>query len=75
MSAGGDCVDGSTAVTVKLGGAATPATTDGSQCSSSCSTVVIAGTTVEPITVSVLLLNIVFVVMIFAVINEAQCRT
>uniref|UniRef100_A0A1B6FH14 FERM domain-containing protein n=1 Tax=Cuerna arida TaxID=1464854 RepID=A0A1B6FH14_9HEMI len=45
---GGDCVSGG--VGTKAGGAATPATTDGSQCSSSCSTVVVAGNTSETIT-------------------------
>lgn len=49
------CIDGPSAVTIGavksalIGGAATPATTDGSQCSSSCSTVVVAGTTTDSV--------------------------
>ncbi|XP_054260749.1 protein expanded-like isoform X2 [Macrosteles quadrilineatus] len=47
---GADYVDGNGGAKPSAGGAGTPATTDGSQCSSSCSTVVVAGTTSEPIT-------------------------
>uniref|UniRef100_A0A1B6BZW1 FERM domain-containing protein n=1 Tax=Clastoptera arizonana TaxID=38151 RepID=A0A1B6BZW1_9HEMI len=52
---GKDCMDSPCTMTINavksslISGAVTPATTDGSQCSSSCSTVVVAGTTTESI--------------------------